>query len=181
MGGLIPLGDVSRRLRRWPLVTVVLIAANVWVFFLELTYGDQFVYMYSVIPARIMAGRGWGTILTGDVSARQLAAHYREHGVLLGVRAGDGRRDGAVPVSQLLPHRWGGGDDGAGAGSAGLESAQPGSERSDCGGYGRVPGHLSAGPHLTVLFFLFLVRISFVPAVLLIGVWFLLQLFVRAR
>ena len=32
MGGMIPLGDASRRLRRWPVVTVGLIVANVWVF-----------------------------------------------------------------------------------------------------------------------------------------------------
>src|ERR1039458_8608499 len=64
MGGMIPLGDASRRLRRWPVVTVGLIAANAWVFWLELGYGQRFVYLHSVIPARIAAGHGWGTILT---------------------------------------------------------------------------------------------------------------------
>jgi hypothetical protein len=33
---MIPLRDASRRLRRWPVVTVGLIAANAWVFWLEL-------------------------------------------------------------------------------------------------------------------------------------------------
>lgn len=64
MGGLIPLGDASRRLRRWPLVTVLLIAVNVYVFWQELTYGDRFVYTWSVIPARTVAGHGWITLLT---------------------------------------------------------------------------------------------------------------------
>jgi len=60
MGGMIPLGDASRRSARWPAVTVLLIAANAYVFFLELTNGEQFVYGHSVIPARIAAGHGWG-------------------------------------------------------------------------------------------------------------------------
>src|ERR1035441_118871 len=64
MGGMIPLGDASRRSGHWPAVTVMLIAANAYAFFLELTYGERFVYMYSAIPARIAAGHGWGTILT---------------------------------------------------------------------------------------------------------------------
>ena len=40
MGGLIPLGDASRRTLRKPVVTGLLIAVNVFVFLQELLYGE---------------------------------------------------------------------------------------------------------------------------------------------
>lgn len=56
MGGLIPLGDASRRTRRFPIVTVFIILVNTFVFFLELTHGQRFVEQWSVIPAEIVSG-----------------------------------------------------------------------------------------------------------------------------
>src|ERR1035438_7861029 len=64
MGGMIPLGDASRRPSRWPIITVLLIAVNVYVFMRELMYGEVFVYQWSVIPAKIVSGHEWITILT---------------------------------------------------------------------------------------------------------------------
>ncbi len=56
MGGLIPLGDASRRTARKPLVTGLLIVVNVYVFLQELLYGDTFVAQWSEIPAQITSG-----------------------------------------------------------------------------------------------------------------------------
>src|SRR5580704_17695246 len=64
MGGMIPLGDASRRPRRWPIITALLIAVNAYVFMRELMYGDAFVYQWSAIPAEIVSGHGWITLLT---------------------------------------------------------------------------------------------------------------------
>ena len=64
MGGMIPLGDASRRMARWPVVTVLLIAANAYAFFLELNNGERFVYAWSVIPRNISHGYAWPTLLT---------------------------------------------------------------------------------------------------------------------
>src|ERR1700756_4168866 len=64
MGGLIPLSDASRRPVRMPLVTPLLILANVVVFFFELTHGDSFVMAWSALPAQIVSGHHWITILT---------------------------------------------------------------------------------------------------------------------
>jgi membrane associated rhomboid family serine protease len=64
LGGLIPLGDASRRPVRIPLVTAVIIGVNVIVFLLELTRGDAFVMQWSAIPAQIVSGHRWITILT---------------------------------------------------------------------------------------------------------------------
>src|SRR5580698_1566705 len=64
MGGLIPLGDVSRRPRRVPLVTILIILVNVFVFVRELMGGEAFVTRWSAIPAQIFAGHRWITIFT---------------------------------------------------------------------------------------------------------------------
>ena len=64
MGGLIPLSDASRRPAKLPVVTALIIAVNVFVFLLELMHGDAFVMQWSAIPAQIISGHRWITILT---------------------------------------------------------------------------------------------------------------------
>jgi membrane associated rhomboid family serine protease len=61
---LIPLTDASRRPTRLPVVTASIIAINVLMFLLELAGGEAFVQSWAVIPAEIVAGRHWITILT---------------------------------------------------------------------------------------------------------------------
>jgi membrane associated rhomboid family serine protease len=62
---MIPLRDESRRPVGFPAITASIVAINVLVFFLELSGGDAFVNRWSVVPADIVAGRHWITILTG--------------------------------------------------------------------------------------------------------------------
>jgi membrane associated rhomboid family serine protease len=64
MGGLIPLSDASRRPAHFPIITICIILANACVFSLELKGGDAFVLQWSAIPANIMAGQRWITVLT---------------------------------------------------------------------------------------------------------------------
>jgi membrane associated rhomboid family serine protease len=64
MGGLIPLGDASRRPANVPVVTIFIILVNVLVFVRELIGGDAFVMAWSAIPAQITSGHHWITILT---------------------------------------------------------------------------------------------------------------------
>ena len=64
MGGLIPLSDASRRPVHVPFVTILIILVNVFVFVLELMYGEPFVIKWSVVPADIISGHHWVTILT---------------------------------------------------------------------------------------------------------------------
>lgn len=61
---LIPLTDASRRPTQLPVVTAGIIAVNALMFVVELSGGDSFVQTWSVIPADIVAGRHWITILT---------------------------------------------------------------------------------------------------------------------
>jgi membrane associated rhomboid family serine protease len=61
---LIPLSDASRRPVRLPVVTAFIVVVNVFVFLLELMRGDAFVMEWSAIPAQIISGHHWITILT---------------------------------------------------------------------------------------------------------------------
>ena len=61
---MIPLSDASREPRNFPAVTVAIILVNAIVFLFELMGGDAFVMRWSTIPADIVAGRHWGTMLT---------------------------------------------------------------------------------------------------------------------
>src|SRR6266436_9112439 len=64
MGGMVPLGDASRRPARVPVVTALIILVNAFVFVLELMRGDAFVTQWAAIPAQIVSGHHWITILT---------------------------------------------------------------------------------------------------------------------
>jgi rhomboid family protein len=64
MGGMIPLRDASRRTARVPVITILIILVNVFVFMQELMGGDAFVARWSLIPADIVSGHHWITILT---------------------------------------------------------------------------------------------------------------------
>src|SRR6204780_5043959 len=64
MGGLIPLGDASRRPRQFAVVTTLIVILNAFVFLQELTHGDRFIYTWSTIPIYIVHGQRWITLLT---------------------------------------------------------------------------------------------------------------------
>ena len=64
MGTVVPLSDATRRPTRFPVITALIIAINVAVFIAELTYGEAFVRKWSAVPANIVAGHDWITILS---------------------------------------------------------------------------------------------------------------------
>jgi len=61
---MIPLTDASRRPVRFPIATVTIIVLNFLVFFVELAGGDDFINRWSLVPADIVAGHNLITILT---------------------------------------------------------------------------------------------------------------------
>ncbi len=61
---MFPIGDASRRPTSPPIVTLLIIVANVVVFLLELAGGDAFIEQWSVIPANISAGQHLIPVLT---------------------------------------------------------------------------------------------------------------------
>ena len=64
MFALIPLGDASRRPRSTAAVTILIIAANILAFLLEMQGGEPFVRHYAAIPSLILHGHHWNTLLT---------------------------------------------------------------------------------------------------------------------
>ena len=61
---MFPLGDVSRRLTLLPFITVLIILINAGAFYLELSKGDDFVLRWAAIPGQIRAGQHIETIAT---------------------------------------------------------------------------------------------------------------------
>lgn len=54
---LLPIGDDNTKRVSYPVVTTIIIALNVFVFILELSYGNDFVVKYSLVPLDFFAGR----------------------------------------------------------------------------------------------------------------------------
>ena len=177
MGGLIPLGDASRRTTRTPLITILLIVVNALVFFCELTYGDAFIETYSIIPAAITSGHALLTIIT----AMFLHAgwmHIIGNMIFLwafGPAIEDLMGRGRFLAFYLL---------GGMIAMLAQVAAAPHSTVPNLGASGAIAAVMGAflityprDRIKTALFFFFFVRITFIPAILLIGVWFLIQLF----
>jgi membrane associated rhomboid family serine protease len=64
MATVLPLSDASRKPRRFPFATTALILINGFVFFRELMEGDSFVMKWVAVPAHITAGHDLVTIVT---------------------------------------------------------------------------------------------------------------------
>jgi len=177
MGGMVPLSDASRRPSRFSLVTTALIVVNVLVFLQELMGGDNFIKQWSVIPSDIVAGRHWVTIFTAmfmhggwlhiignmvflwafgpEVEEAMGRLRYLIFYLLSGVVA---------LVAQI--------------------AAMPSSTVPNLGASGAIAGVMGAFlityPHdriKTLMLLGLFTRVTMIPAALLIGLWFLVQLF----
>ena len=176
MGGLIPLSDASRRPVRLPVVTAFIIAVNVFVFLLELMRGDAFVMQWSAIPAQIISGHRWITVLTA-MFMHGSWSHIIGNMIFLwafGPEIEDAMGRGRYLLFYL-----------AGGLVAMLAQilADPHSTVPNLGASGAIAavmgGFIVTYPRdriKAVLFIFIFVRITFIPAALLIGFWFLTQL-----
>jgi rhomboid family protein len=176
MGGLIPLSDASRRPMRWPAVTAFIIVVNVFVFLLELMRGDAFVMQWSAIPAQITSGHHWITILTA-MFMHGSWSHIIGNMIFLwafGPAIEDAMGRGRYLIFYL-----------AGGLVAMLAQvlADPHSTIPNLGASGAIAavmgGFIVTYPRdriKAVLFIFIFVRITFIPAALLIGFWFVTQL-----
>ncbi|HEY6923865.1 MAG TPA: rhomboid family intramembrane serine protease [Steroidobacteraceae bacterium] len=61
---VVPLSDASRPLARFPLVTILIVTANIVCFVLELAGGGTSITGWSVIPAQIAGGHRLVTLIT---------------------------------------------------------------------------------------------------------------------
>jgi membrane associated rhomboid family serine protease len=177
VGGFIPLGDASRALRRFPLATIAIIVLNAYVFLKELAYGDRFVWVWSVVPIRIVHGYSWITILT---SMFMHAGWMHIIGNMLYLWAFGREIEDAMGTGRFIFFYLIGGTVAMICQILGDPFA-----RVPClGASGAIAAVMGAflityprDRIRTVVFFLILVRITYIPAALLIGFWFLMQVF----
>jgi rhomboid family protein len=174
---LIPLSDTSRRPARYPAMTTAIILLNVLVFVLELMGGESFVQHWSVIPADIVTGKSWVTVFTA-MFMHGGWMHIIGNMVFLhafGPEVEDAMGRLAYLTFYLL---------------SGITATlaqvliSPSSQVPNLGASGAIAGVMGAflitypRDRIKVLLVIFVfVRTAMIPASLLIGVWFLIQLF----
>jgi membrane associated rhomboid family serine protease len=173
----IPLRDISRRTVHRPVATVLIIALNVVVFLLELTGGDPFVKQWALVPADIAAGHHWITLLT-SMFMHEGWLHIGGNMVFLwafGPQIEDTMGPFRYTVFYLLCGL---------AASAGQIAVMPGSMIPNLGASGAIAGVMGAflvtyprDRIRTILFLGFFITVTLLPAGLLIGIWFVMQLF----
>jgi membrane associated rhomboid family serine protease len=172
---VIPLSDVSRLPTRFPIVTAGIIVINALCFVLELAGGDKFVTKWSLIPADIVAGHHWITILTA-MFMHGSWSHIIGNMVFLwafGPEVEDLMNRGRYLAFYLL---------GGLAATLAQIAADPRSTVPNLGASGAIAAVMGAFlvtyPHDSIrsLLIIFVyVRVTYIPAALLIGVWALTQ------
>jgi membrane associated rhomboid family serine protease len=174
---MIPLSNASRRIRTFPIITVSIIAVNFLVFFMELTFGDAFILHWSVVPAQIVSGRNWVTILTA-MFLHGGWTHILGNMLFLWV-FGPAIEDVMGPVRYLIFYFFGGI-----AATLAQIFADPTTIVPNLGASGAIAAvmgvfliYFPRDRIRTLIFLGFFGRMVAVPAIILIGVWFLTQLF----
>lgn len=177
MGGMIPLGDAARRPARVPLVTALIILVNAFVFVLELMRGETFVMQWSVVPAQLVSGHHGITILTA-MFMHGSWSHIIGNMVFLWAFAPE-IEDAMGRGRYLVFYLFGGL-----VATLAQVLADPHSTVPNLGASGAIAAVMGAfivtyprDQIRTLLFIFVFARIRFIPAALLIGFWFLTQLF----
>lgn len=177
MGGLIPLGDATRRPVRVPVVTIIIILVNIVVFVRELMGGEAFVTQWSAIPAQIFSGHHWITILTA-MFMHASWSHIIGNMIFLWA-FGPEIEDSMGRWRYLVFYMVGGL-----VAMLAQVAASPHSTVPNLGASGAIAAVMGAflvtypsDRIRSILLIFVFVKITFIPAALLIGFWFLTQLF----
>ena len=177
MGALIPLTDASRRPTHVPIVTAGIIFANFVVFVLELMGGEPFVRQWSAIPANLTAGHQWITILTA-MFMHGSWSHILGNMVFLWA-FGPEMEDAMNPLRYLAFYIAGGL-----VAALAQVAISPSSTVPTLGASGAIAAVMGAflvtyprDKIRSLLIIFVFIRVTLIPAGLLIGVWLLIQLF----
>jgi membrane associated rhomboid family serine protease len=172
---VIPLSDASRRPTNFPVVTAGIIVLNVLMFLVELIGGDSFVLRWAVIPADIVAGRHWINILTA-MFMHGSWSHIIGNMVFLwafGPEVEDGMGARRYLVFYLL---------GGVVAALTQVAASPDSTVPNVGASGAIAAVMGAflvtypRDQIRSLLIIFVfVNVAYIPAAVLIGIWFLIQ------
>jgi len=158
-------------------MTTAIIVVNAFVFVLELAGGDEFVKRWAMTPANIVAGHDWITILTAMFMH---AGWMHIIGNMVFLWAFGPEVEDAMGPLRYLPFYL----------LSGLTAAlaeialMPHSTVPNLGASGAIAGVMGAflvtyprDQIRTLVFFGWFVNTTFIPAALLIGLWFVIQLF----
>ena len=174
---MIPLGDASRRPLTFPIVTVLLIVVNALFFLLELADGETVIAQWALVPARITAGQAYLTILT-SMFLHGGWTHILGNMLFLWV-FGPQIEDVMGPMRYLLFYLVSGV-----IATAAQILVDPSSTIPHLGASGAIAGVMGAflityprDRIRTILIFGWFMRVTRVPAIILVGFWFLMQLF----
>jgi membrane associated rhomboid family serine protease len=173
---MIPLRDESRGPAGFPIVTASIIAINALVFVLELAGGDAFVTPWSVVPADIVAGHHWITILT---SMFMHASWSHILGNMVFLWAFGPEIEDTMNAWRYLAFYLAGGV----VAMLAQVAAAPASTVPCLGASGAIAAVMGAflvtyprDKIRTLLVIGWYIRVTFIPAALLIGFWFVVQL-----
>lgn len=177
MGGMIPLSDATRRPTSIPIVTGLIIVVNVCVFVLELLNGDAFVARWCAVPADITSGHHWITILTA-MFMHGSWSHIIGNMVFFWA-FGPEIEDAMGRVRYLAFYLLGGL-----VAMLAQVAASPHSTVPNLGASGAIAAVMGAfmvtypRDRIKSLLIIFIfVKVTYIPAGLLIGFWFVTQLF----
>ena len=160
---MIPLGDATRKTRRFPIATVLVILANAVVFFMELQNGEAFIQRWALVPAHVAAGKDLVTVLTA-MFMHAGWVHILGNMLFFWVFA--------PPIEEVMrPLRFLVFYLLAGVAATFAQVAvAPASTVPNLGTSGAIAGVMGA-------FLVMFIDIEFIPAILLVGIWFAIQLF----
>jgi len=167
---------VSRRTRRFPAATLVIILVNVAVFLLELERGNAFVNQWACVPARIEHGRALVTLVTGTF----LHAGWMHIGgnMVFLWAFGPAMEDAMGRIRYVAFYLIGGV-----IAMLAQVAGSPSSHIPCLGASGAIAAVMGAfimtypRDRIRSLLWIFIfIRITFIPAALLIGIWFAIQL-----
>jgi membrane associated rhomboid family serine protease len=174
---MIPLGDASRRPLHFPIVTTLIIVTNAFVFLLELVGGDAFINQWSLVPADIVAGRNWITVLTAMFMH---AGWLHILGNMLFLWVFGPEIEDVMGAGRYLAFYLLGGL----AATVAQVVVDPTSTIPNLGASGAIAAVMGAflvtyprDKIRTVLLLGWFVRVTFIPALILVGFWFLTQIF----
>jgi membrane associated rhomboid family serine protease len=174
---MIPLGDATRRPINFPIMTLTIIAVNAFVFVLELLGGDAFITYWSLVPANIMTPHGFITILT-SMFMHAGWEHILGNMLFFWVFAPE-IEDVMGSLPFLIFYLLGGI-----AATVAQVWIDPTSTIPNLGASGAIAAVMGAflityprDKIRTVVFFGWFGQVTFLPAVVMVGLWFLTQLF----
>ncbi|MGA9671527.1 MAG: rhomboid family intramembrane serine protease [Terracidiphilus sp.] len=175
MAGFIPLGDASRGPRRSTVITVLIIVVNALLFLLELQGGNAFVRHWSAIPVRITHGHHAITLLT---SMFMHGGWMHIIGNMIYLWAFGPEIEDAMGSFRFLVFYLAGGL----VAMMAQVAVDPFSSIPVLGASGAIAAVMGAfivtyprDRIRTVLFLFIFFRVTYIPAILLIGFWFLMQ------